>query len=122
MWCCYFKRTDLLSNLVFDQRKGRSTSHPAHATHTRLVRLDDDHFPLHVLKIRPALLSLTLSGYCPSCLFHTPPPSSAATPVMMTTAFPLSRSAKVAVSTHPANEWGPDETLHAWEIVMFKDL
>lgn len=44
MWCCYFKRTDLLSNLVFDQRKGRSTSHPAHATHTRLVRLDDDHF------------------------------------------------------------------------------
>lgn len=41
---------------------------------------------------------------------------------MMTAAFPLSRSAKVAVSTHPANEWGPDETLHAWEIVMFKDL
>lgn len=41
---------------------------------------------------------------------------------MMTTAFPLSRSAKVAVSTHPANEWDPDETLHAWEIVMFKDL
>lgn len=26
----------------------------------------------------------------------------------------------MAVSTSPANEWGPDETLHAWEIVMFK--
>ena len=30
--------------------------------------------------------------------------------------------AKEAVSTCPANGWGPDETLHAWEIVMFKDL
>lgn len=30
--------------------------------------------------------------------------------------------AKEAVSTYPAVWWGPDETLHAWEIVMFGDL
>lgn len=85
------------------------------------MRLDDDDFPLHVLKIRTTLLTLDLVNG-PSCLFHSTLPSSPATPVMMTTAFPLSRSAKVAVSTHPANEWGPDEILHAWEIVMFRDL
>lgn len=50
----------------------------------------------------------------------SPPPTALA---MMTTAFPRSRPcAKEAVPTYPADEWGPDETLHAWEIVMFNHL